>query len=62
MGFVGAGDVASSFGNIDLSKIKTSFGFGVRYLVLPKERINIRIDLGFGSQLPGLYFNIREAF
>ena len=60
--FVGAGDVASSFGDIDLSKIKTSIGVGVRYLVLPKERINIRIDLGFGSQVPGFYFNIREAF
>lgn len=62
VGFFGVGDVASSFGDIDLSKIKTSIGFGVRYLVLPKERINIRIDLGFGTQLPGLYFNIREAF
>ena len=60
--FVGAGDVASSFGDIDLSTIKTSIGVGVRYLVLPKERINIRVDLGFGSQVPGFYFNIREAF
>ena len=48
--------------DIDLSKIKTSIGVGVRYLVLPKERINVRIDLGFGTQHPGLYFNIREAF
>ena len=38
VGFFGVGDVASSFGDIDLSKIKTSIGFGVRYLVLPKER------------------------
>jgi len=62
VGFVGFGDVASSFGNIDLSKTKSSIGLGVRYLVLPKERINIRIDFGFGTQHPGLYFNIREAF
>lgn len=62
VGFFGVGDVASSFGDIDLSKIKTSIGVGVRYLVLPKERINVRIDLGFGTQHPGLYFNIREAF
>lgn len=62
VGFFGIGDVASSFGDIDLSKIKTSIGVGVRYLVLPKERINVRIDLGFGTQHPGFYFNIREAF
>lgn len=62
VGFLGVGDVASSFGNVNLSKIKSSLGFGIRYLVLPKERINIRIDFGFGTQLPGLYFNLREAF
>ena len=62
VGFVGAGDVASSFCDIDFSKIKSSFGFGVRYLVMPKERINVRIDFGFGTQYPGFYFNIREAF
>jgi len=62
VGFVGVGDVASSFGNIDLSKIKSSLGFGIRYLVLPKERINVRVDFGFGTQMPGVYFNIREAF
>lgn len=62
VGFFGVGDVASSFGNIDLSKIKSSVGFGIRYLAFPKERINVRVDIGFGTQLPGLYFNIREAF
>jgi outer membrane protein assembly factor BamA len=62
VGFVGFGDVATSFESIELNKIKSSVGFGLRYLVLPKERINVRIDFGFGTQNPGLYFNIREAF
>jgi outer membrane protein assembly factor BamA len=62
VGFFGVGDVANSVGDIDFSSIKTSIGFGIRYLVLPKERINVRIDLGFGTQTPGLYFNIRESF
>lgn len=62
VGFVGFGDVATSFGEIELDKIKSSVGLGIRYLVLPKERINVRIDFGFGTQYPGLYFNIREAF
>ena len=62
VGFFGLGDVAHSFADIDLNKVKTSFGVGIRYLVLPKERINVRVDFGFGSQIPGIYFNIREAF
>ena len=62
VGFFGVGDVAHSFQNIDLDDIKTSGGFGIRYLVLPKERINVRIDVGFGTRLPAIYFNIREAF
>lgn len=60
--FAGVGDVASSFGEVDFGKVKNSIGLGIRYLVLPKERINVRIDVGFGTQYPGLYFNIREAF
>ena len=61
VGFVGMGDVAPSFSHFEKT-VKPSVGFGVRYLVLPKERINARIDLAFGSQVPGIYFGIREAF
>jgi len=62
VGFVGAGDVSPTYGEINFSQIKASYGFGIRYLALPKERINISLDFGFGTQLPGVYFNIREAF
>lgn len=62
VGFFGVGDVAASFGEVDFADIKSSLGVGLRYLVMPKERINVRIDFGFGTQNPGLYFNIREAF
>ena len=62
VGFIGFGDVVPSFGEIEVNSIKSSVGFGIRYLVLPKERINVRLDFGFGTQKPGLYFNIRESF
>ncbi len=62
VGFLGFGDVAPSIGEVEFDKIKSSVGIGVRYLVLPKERINVRVDFGFGTQNPGMYFNIREAF
>ena len=62
VGFLALGDVAHSFSEIELSKIKYSAGFGIRYFILPEERINVRLDFGFGTQFPGVYFNIREAF
>ena len=62
VGFFGLGDVYGPDSNGSLSNIKSSVGLGVRYLILPEERINIRVDFGFGSQMPGFYFGIREAF
>ncbi len=61
-GFAGLGTVAPNFGGLPDSRLKYSLGMGIRYLVLPKERVNIRVDFGFGTQRPGFYFNVREAF
>lgn len=61
VGFIGLGDVAPSFSQFEKT-VKPSMGIGIRYLVLPRERINARIDFAFGGQIPGIYFGIREAF
>lgn len=60
--FAGLGTVGPSLSDLPDSDIKYSLGFGIRYLILPKERVNIRIDFGFGTQRPGFYLNVREAF
>jgi len=60
--FAGLGTVAPNLNDLTESGIKYSLGFGIRYLILPKERVNIRIDFGFGTQQPGFYMNVREAF
>ncbi|MEO1049856.1 MAG: BamA/TamA family outer membrane protein [Bacteroidota bacterium] len=62
VGFAGFGSVSPDITNPEFGEVKTALGFGVRYLALPKERINVRLDFGFGTQRPGFYFNIREAF
>ena len=62
IGFAGVGNVANRFSNFEFDGMKHSYGFGLRYLVKPKERANIRIDFGFGTQKPGFYLNLREAF
>ena len=62
VGFVAVGNVAPGIGDYRFSTTRTSLGVGVRYLALPKQNINVRVDFGFGSQFPGIYFNVREAF
>ena len=37
-------------------------GAGVRYRALSGERVNLRLDIAFGEERPGIYFSIMEAF
>ncbi len=61
--FGGAGRVGSSLGDVFLLKsIKPTFGVGLRYALRPKEKLNLRVDAGFGKQSQGTYINIGEAF
>ena len=62
VGFVGFGNVAPSVSNLGFDHLKSSWGFGFRYAARSKERLNIRIDFGFGTQNPGFYLNFRESF
>jgi outer membrane protein assembly factor BamA len=61
--FAGAGRVGPTLSEvIKLQSIKPTFGVGVRYALRPKEKLNLRIDAGFGKQSQGTYINIGEAF
>jgi outer membrane protein assembly factor BamA len=62
VGFAGFGRVADKITDLGFKNAKKSLGLGIRYLAIPKERINIRLDIGFGTQNPGFYVNIRESF
>jgi outer membrane protein assembly factor BamA len=62
VGFVGFGNVAPSVSGLGFEHLKSSWGLGLRYAAKPEERLNIRIDFGFGTQNPGFYLNIRESF
>lgn len=37
-------------------------GVGLRYYLVPAERLTVRVDLGFGRRVHGLYFDFTEAF
>lgn len=48
--FAGMGDVADHFSNFNFSEFKFGAGFGIRYMILPANRFNLRIDIGIGTQ------------
>lgn len=60
--FAGFGDVADRIGRFDLGHLKYSYGFGLRFVFDTKQRLNIRLDFGFGKGTSGIYFTAAEAF
>jgi len=60
--FAGLGDVASSVGNITISTVKPTYGFGIRFRFDELEKVEIRMDVGFGKGSNGIYFDINQAF
>jgi outer membrane protein assembly factor BamA len=60
--FAGGGTVANNKWDL-LNGIKPNYGLGLRIKMIPKERVNISIDYGFGSQgNNALYIGMHEAF
>jgi outer membrane protein assembly factor BamA len=61
--FGGMGSVYNNIEDLSLNYIKSSFGTGIRFSILPKEKLNIRVDYGFSDiRNRGLYFTIGECF
>lgn len=61
--FVGFGSVAPSLSKFSLNNLKYSVGGGIRYALIPSEKLNIRIDYGIGlGYSKGLYIQVAEAF
>ena len=60
--FAGVGNVTDQWKNFDTSHLKNSIGIGVRRMIDPKGRVNIRLDVGFGNGTGNFYVNIAEAF
>jgi hypothetical protein len=61
--FAGAGQVASELDAISLSDLHYSLGLGFRFMIDPRERMNLRVDLGFGREgTRGVYITVGESF
>jgi outer membrane protein assembly factor BamA len=62
VGFFGVGDVAPQLSALRIDELKYSIGAGIRFVLDAKEKLNVRMDIGFGKDTAGLYFAIEEAF
>ncbi|MCC7095059.1 MAG: BamA/TamA family outer membrane protein [Ignavibacteriaceae bacterium] len=60
--FAGFGDVAPSLKRITISNVKPTYGFGIRFRFDELEKVEIRMDVGFGKGSNGIYFDINQAF
>jgi len=60
--FAGFGDVAPSVSKIEISDVKPTYGFGIRFRIDELQKVEVRMDIGFGKGTNGLYFDINQAF
>jgi outer membrane protein assembly factor BamA len=60
--FAGAGDVFGRPSDLRLNLVKHSVGGGLRFVINPAERLNIRLDYGYGREGGHFYFVVAEAF
>ncbi len=58
--WAGAGTIFPKFSAVRWREILPNFGIGYRWEF--KNRINVRLDYGFGRHTSGFVFNINEAF
>jgi outer membrane protein assembly factor BamA len=62
VGFLGAGYAVPELSDLKDAEIAPSIGLGLRYLMLPSEKINIGVDVGLGKDDWSLSFRIGETF
>lgn len=61
--FGGIGNVNDQFSHASFEYLKYSYGAGVRFALNKSEKLNIRLDYGFGGGVnKGFYLQIGEAF
>lgn len=60
--FFGLATAIKKISDISNAKILPGGGLGLRYMIIPKERINIGVDIAKGNGDWGLYFRIGESF
>ena len=58
----GVAQVADKVHSFGLADFHWACGAGLRIMVQKKDKLNLRIDYGFGEKSSGLYVILKEAF
>lgn len=62
VGFAGVAQVSPIINEFALNRFWFAGGLGMRFLLNPDDRINLRLDLGYGNNSSGVYVTVTEAF
>jgi hypothetical protein len=62
VGFLGIATAVERISELSEGELLPGLGAGIRYMMLPKERVNIGIDVAVGKDDWGMYFRIGESF
>jgi len=60
--FASIGDVFGQHSKLNIGQLKYSIGAGLRFVVNPAERLNVRLDYGYGKEGGYFYFMVAESF
>jgi len=60
--FISAGDVANKLSDFNVSEFKLAYGGGLRVMIDKKQKINVRLDIGWADPKPNFYLTVTEAF
>ncbi len=48
--------------NTTLATVKPTYGFGIRFRLEEKQKLDLKMDIGWGETASGVYFGINQAF
>ncbi len=60
--FTGVGDVFDKTDDLAADKLKYTIGTGLRFALDPKEKINVRVDAGYGHEGINFFVVLGESF
>lgn len=60
--FGGFGDVAPKISKMEIATVKPTYGFGIRFRFDEAQKLDLRVDVGFGRGTSGVYFSVNQAF
>ena len=56
------GDVAPELGKFTIATVKPTYGFGIRLRIQELEKMDLKMDIGWGKNTSGVYFWINQTF